>query len=269
MNSRLFDRYIRARHDFSQHVFQTFQIRDLTVVDILDGFYLVTAVDSDGAVGPKEHDVVHVGGYECGRFGTRVPLMEILACGAIPIAAFDQLSVEMFPTGQEIIRGVRDELTSVGLPNDFPLSGSTEDNLPTVQTGMGVVIVGIVAKSDFRPGSSKSGDNIYCIGIPKSGPDDIIRLDDSEIADAKTVTSVCRSIPVHDVLPVGSKGISYEADQLGTTAHRTVTMKDDCPLSLEKSGGPTTCFLISIAGAQTEILKDLAKKPVFHVGTVD
>ena len=269
MNSRLFDRYTRARQDLSQPVFQSFQVRDLTVLDILDDFYLITAVDSDGAVGPKEHDVVRVGGYECGRFGARVPLMEILACGAIPIAAFDQLSVEMFPTGQEIIRGVRDELASIGLPSDFPISGSTEDNLLTVQTGMGVVIMGIVAKSDFRPGSSKPGDDIYCIGIPKSGPHDIVRLDDPETADAKTVEIICRSVPVHDVLPVGSKGIFHEAQQLGKTAHRTVIIREHCPFSLKKSGGPSTCFLVSIAGEQAGILKKVAKKPVFHIGTLE
>jgi hypothetical protein len=269
MDIDLFDRYMRARRDLSHPLFQFSHVRDLTITEIIDGFYLVTAVDSDGAIGPKPSDVVRVGAYECGRFGTRVPLMEMLACGAVPIAAFDQLAVEMHPTGTEIIRGVRDELASAGLPADFPISGSTEDNVPTMQTGMGVVILGIVAKGDFRPGTSQEGDGIYCIGIPKSGPDDRITLTDPEIADAAGVAAVCSVLPIHDALPVGSKGILYEAEQLAASAHLRLSLHDQCSLDLKKSGGPSTCFLISIADDNADRLRITAQQPVTRIGTME
>jgi len=235
-------------------------------MELGEDLLLVVAVDSDGAIGPKPDDVVRVTGYECGRFGTRVPLMEVLASGAIPVAAFDTLAVEMTPTGEQIIRGVREELWSVGLPEHFPVSGSTEDNVATKQTGMGVVILGIVARKDFRPGSSKVGDEVVCIGIPKSGPDDPISLHDVEIADAETVLAVSRIGGVHDILPVGSRGILYEANEMARTSGLTFAADPRQPLNLKKSAGPSTCCLISATVGTSRALRQAVGKPIEVIG---
>jgi len=233
-------RYRAARRNPGAVFLGSRQVRDLTVIDLVGEFLLVFAVDSDGGIGPKPADVVTTTGYACGRFGTRVPLMEILASGAFPIAAFDALSVERVPLGEEIIRGVRDELRSVGFPPEFPVSGSTEDNVPTQQTGMGVVIIGLVEKSEFRPGSSMRGDHMFCVGIPKSGPADEVRLEDPDIASATTIAEVLTLKGVHDILPVGSRGLLFEATELADTAGLRFVADVQCPLDLHRSGGPTS-----------------------------
>jgi hypothetical protein len=264
---RLIEMYNKARENAGIVPYPSSQIRDLTVLQLVGDMQMVVAVDSDGAIGEKESDVVKVTGYECGRFGARVPLMEILASGAVPVAAFDALAVEMEPYGRSIIKGVRDELSSIGLPDTFPLSGSTEDNIPTVQTGIGVVIIGIVSKHDFKPGTSMPGDRVLCIGIPKSGPNDHISLEDPDIADSKTVAQLRNIDGVHDILPVGSKGVLYEANELARIAGLTF-QKQDSVIDMVKSAGPSTCFLVSTNETARDILQEKTDKPVNLIGSL-
>jgi hypothetical protein len=264
----LLDRYRASRADLGRPLVKTSQVRDLTVMNLSETLLLIVAADSDGAIGPKPEDVVRVSGYECGRFGTRVPLMEIVASGAIPVAAFDLLAVEMNPTGGEIIRGVREELLSVGLSDDFPLSGSTEDNVPTRQTGMGVVVLGLVAEKDFRPGSSSRDDEVICVGVPKSGPGDVITLGDQEIADSRTVLGLVKIAGVHDILPVGSKGILYEAHELARSSGLTFRVDAQCSLNMQKSAGPCTCCLASAAPGAFAGLQQRIGKPARIIGSL-
>jgi selenophosphate synthetase-related protein len=263
------DEYAKAKGSLSQPIFRSSQVRDLTVIELSAEFFLVVAVDSDGGIGPKPNDVVRVSGYDAGRFGTRVPLMEILACGAVPIAAFDSLAVEMEPLGREIIRGVRDELHSIGLPAEFPLSGSTEDNVPTSQTGMGVVVLGCVKRSDFRPGSSMNGDEIFAIGTPKSGPEDTIDLKDRDIADSTSLARILHVTGVHDILPVGSKGIMHEVEELARTASLEFVPHPMESIDKRKSAGPSTCFLVSAAPGTEELLSLAAERPVRLIGSLN
>src|SRR5262249_17941012 len=84
--------------------------RDLSVLTIVPGVLLVVACDSNGGIGPKPRDTVATSGYELGRLAVRVPLEEILACGATPLLLIDTLNVEREPTGAAILAGVRDEM---------------------------------------------------------------------------------------------------------------------------------------------------------------
>jgi len=247
---------------------RTRQVRDLTLIELIGDLSFVVAIDSDGGIGPKPHDVVQSSGYLCGRFATRVPLMEIVACGAVPVAAFDALAVEMEPLGREIIRGVREELASIGLRADFPLSGSTEDNVPTSQTGIGVMVLGIAEESRFRPGRARQHDTVYCVGVPKSGPRHAVVLGDPEIADVVAVLDAANVKGVHDILPVGSRGVTYEAHQLAASARMGFSVSIECPIDLGASAGPSTCFLVSAEEGIADMLRESTQKPVAIVGRI-
>ncbi|MFA4906685.1 MAG: AIR synthase related protein [archaeon] len=242
------------------------QIRDLTKIDIGSGISLIVAVDSDGGIGPLEGDVVKCSAYQAGRFAMRVPLLEILASGAIPVAAFDMLMVPMQPNGAEIVRGIRDELTEAGFGEGFPLSGSTEDNVPTNMTGIGTTIIGFVHETEMRPGTSHPDDVVLCVGTPKTGPEDKITLDDPDIISQQDFLCL-RQIPtIHDILPVGSHGIFYEAGEMARLAGLKIEIALNPSVNLKKSAGPATCVLVSGTDDSIDIIKKSIKAPIFFIG---
>lgn len=243
-----------------------YQVRDLTRIDLQGEYALIIAVDSDGGIGPLPGDTVYCSAYQLGRFAIRVPLLEILASGAIPLVAFDLLTIKMEPVGAEILAGIRAELKEAGLPQNFPISGSTEDNVPTNATGIGTVMIGLVKQSDFRTGSSRVGDWVLCIGKPKSAPEDTVRQDDPEIVRYQDVLELHEIVGVNDILPVGSHGVLYEAQHLAGSAGLTFSAEEQADINLHKSGGPSTCVVVS---CNTEALKAIETRiatPVFMIG---
>ncbi len=241
-------------------------LRDLTCIQISDEHSIVIAVDSDGGIGPQEGDVVKVSAYVSGRFAIRVPLLEILASGATPLCAFDMLTLPMNEIGRDILRGIKDELKAAGFGDDFTVSGSTEDNVPTNMTGIGTTIVGMADTKSLRPGSSQEGDLLLCIGIPKSGPDDKIELHDPEIISQESMKRLLETPGVHDILPVGSHGIKYEAEEMARTAGLSWHVPAQCGVNLKKSAGPSTCVLASCPQTVYHNLINCIKTPVTQLG---
>jgi len=242
------------------------QRRDLTLVRLAGSFYLVIACDSDGGIGPKPNDTVPAPPELLGRFAARVPLMEIVASGACSLVLVDTLSVEMEPTGRQIIEGVKIEASLAGMVGENVVTGSTEDNVPTTATGIGVTVIGIAEESQLRQGKSEPGDIIVCVGVPKSAPHDTVTIDDPEIADIPTAISISHMPYVHDILPVGSKGIYYEASQMTKSAHLEFELSSECKLDTAKSAGPSTCILASLPKASLSEFRDAIGKPVSVVG---
>lgn len=244
------------------------QVRDLTWIGLPDDYALIIAVDSDGGIGPMPNDTVFCPAFELGRFAMRVPLLEILCSGATPLAAFDLLTMKMEPVGAEILKGIRTELQAAGLPANFPLSGSTEDNVPTTMTGVGTVVLGLVRQPDFKPGMAKAGDLVLCIGKPKSAPEDTVRHGDPEIINYRDVLTLRQLAGVHDLLPVGSHGVAYEAEQLAHSAGLVFQREVNPGIDLRKSGGPSTCVLVACQPDSLSKIEQQIGAPRFLVGSL-
>ncbi len=247
-------------------LFRVYKKRDLTLVELSENMVLVVGCDSDGGIGPKPLDVVKVSGYLLGRFGSRVALMEVLSVGAYPLVVVDTLSVEMNPTGKEIIRGVIDEAEEAGLDPESIVTGSTEDNVPTSQTGIGVTVIGLALFSHLKIGVSQEGDGLVCVGIPKSGPQFEITLDDPEILDLPSLCQIAIQDFVHEIIPVGSHGITYEIGVLEELNRLKIEYVPEPGVDLRRSGGPATCAIVSLREEDIPHLKKLVKKPVNVLG---
>ncbi|MDX9778160.1 MAG: hypothetical protein RBT43_05335 [bacterium] len=241
-------------------------LRDLTLIRISDRHSLVIAVDSDGGIGPQEGDVVKVSAYISGRFAIRVPLLEILASGATPLCAFDMLTTPMNAIGKEILRGVREELEAAGFAEDFVVSGSTEDNVPTNMTGIGTTIIGMIENDRLRIGSTQKTDILICVGKPKSGPHDEVRLEDPEILSQESMKILLRIDGIHDILPVGSHGIAYEAQLMAQSAGLLADISKNEPIDTGKSAGPSTCVLASCNEEAYHRLQNCIWTPVYRLG---
>ena len=111
--------------------------RDVEVVDISDGKCLVVACDSCGGIGSKQLDEVKVDPYVSGRHTTRVALMEVMSVGASPKNISVAISNEPVPTGESIIKGVKDELK--WRLSNLSMAISTE-RIYLRQTGIGITL---------------------------------------------------------------------------------------------------------------------------------
>ena len=237
----------------------------MEVVPLDEERCLVTACDSLGAIGAKEFDVVKVSNYIVGRFTARVALLEVMSTGAIPQMITAAISNEPEPTGNEIIAGIKDELKSVEL-STLSLAISTEKNIPTKQTGLGITVLGICENKKLRIAASRPGDLVYCLGIPKVGLE-VVKADDPEIVQGKHIGKLLETSGVHDIVMIGSQGILREAELLAENVKGTLAPEPPVSVDFEKSAGPATCLIFTIS--PDAVLPDFAETPVSKIGKIN
>ena len=240
------------------------QFRDLTLVPLSHDELLVIACDSLGGIGPKPHDRLKVPAEIVGQYAVRGPLMEVLAAGAKPVAVINTLGVEMMPTGAAIVQGIRKELVLSRLPADTLVTGSTEENVKTCQTALGITVVGKVSRSELRLGKSFARDIIACVGKPLVGEEVLLGTP----ADTRLLFELLALPWLHEILPVGSKGLRHEADALAAGAGLKLILSLDLKLDLEKSAGPSTCLLVTLAEKHLSALQEVSNLPVFKLGSL-
>lgn len=217
--------------------------RDVEVVQIDSTYSIVTACDSCGGIGFKQNDVVKVSPYITGRFTARVVLMEVLSVNAIPKTMSIAISNEPNPTGDEIISGVLEELKAANLES-IPMAISTEKNIETSQTALGITVVGICDNENIRAAKSRSGDFIYCLGIPKVG-NEINGLYDNEIVQLNRIKELIKLNEINDIIPIGSKGIFEEIEMLCKNVNCKFIYEPEGYVDMYKSAGPSTCLVFT------------------------
>ena len=220
------------------------QIRDLTIVPLQNEQYLVTAVDISAAIGEKPYDVLKVPPEQTGKMAVRVALLEVMASGAEIIAINDVVGAEMEPTGRRVINGIREELQLAGLGH-LELNGSTEENMATVQTSVGVTVIGLVNQSQMKVNNVRKEAVLFGFGEPRMG-NELLEKPNLEVTYGKIIELVKRN-DVFELVPVGSKGILYEATLLAQLNDCTFIEKAECDRKwLSKSAGPATSILIAV-----------------------
>ena len=240
------------------------RFRDLTFIEQENDKYLVIACDSSGAIGDKEDDVIKVPAEIVGYYAARVALMEILSVGAKVSTVIDTLAVEMEPTGRKIIDGIQRQLKEAGM-EAILLNGSTEENIPTRQTGMGITIIGEVDKNQAKINKSQKGDYVVVLGIPKVGNEINIPVD-NEICSIDDIKTLLNSKVVREIYPVGSKGILYEANYLAKSNNMTLKIYENLEVDIEKSGGPATILIFTISPEDYEKIRKNIDKPLEIIG---
>ena len=241
---------------------------DVSILKVPTGHAIVVGSTSSGGVGPKSMDQVKVEGRILGKFLARVALMDVAATGAFPLLLSATLSVEKEPTGREILEGMRSESRVLGLEPNQVLMENTEDNFETVQTGAGVTVIGFANEDELRLGKTSPGDLIVAIGKPKVGDEVLPAEARGEIADLKNVTLLSQKSFVHDIVPVGTFGIAYEARMMAYAVGRQLKLNEVKGLDLNKSAGPATVVLITMNPDKFEELTLLVRKPLTRVGEI-
>jgi len=245
------------------------RIRDLSLFPLLGGLVLVIGCDSNASIGEKPNDGLPKPYAEVGISALKVPLMEVLAVGAMPLLIVNALCMEMEPSGRKFIAAMRGELQRCGFDPELMLTGSTEDNVPTLQSGIGVTVIGLATDERLRFGRTQPGDAILCVGNPKGGVTLPYAEGDPDIASISTVVALNQLAEVHEILPVGSKGVVYEAGEMARSVGRHFQIADDPPdINLYESAGASTAILVSIRPEEIAAVRTAVALPVHLVGAI-
>lgn len=217
------------------------KIRDLSLIKIDNDKTMVIACDSCGSIGMKKGDILKVSPVYVGKFTARVAVLEVICSGAEIITIADAICNEMKPTGEEVIDGIKEELNKAKI-DDIVLTGSTEENFITSSTGVGIIAAGICRNKDLKVNNVKRDAEILSIGHPLVG-DEVITAQSDEIVSYETIYKLLNNNFIYEIVPVGSKGIAYEASQLSENNNMQIQFKNTAGIDLKKSGGPATSVI--------------------------
>lgn len=244
--------------------------RDVQLIEWQQEKYLAIACDISAYIGPKEEDIVKVDALTAGYYGTIVPLMELLSIGAKPISVTDTLGVEMNPTGLKIIEGVKKAMVEADIPQ-VCLSGSTEDNMPTRSTSVGVTVVAELEKKRLKAYEPKAGQEVWLVGLPKMGSvflEEEILGNMGEVLTIAVVKHLRGLEGLGHMLPIGSKGIGQELDVLLALNHLKINLQQ-VPVDMTVSAGPSTCLLMTCRQGLVESMKEGLGLPLNYLGILE
>ncbi|QAV27047.1 ATPase [Neobacillus thermocopriae] len=222
-------------------------MRDVLCVPFDEQHELVFAADCSGGIGLKQYDVVQAPYDVVSYYGARVSLMELMSIGATP-KAFVLQNFVGDRSWDALVTGVQQ--TMVELQLSLPITGSSESNMPLMQSAVGVVAVGTVRKEEKRINITPMDARWAVIGEPLVG-EAVIRKKD-RIIPLSLFRMLLQVDGVYEIIPVGSKGISHEWKLM----HGERPLR--CSLPLHASAGPATCVLVSYHQKQEPLLQSLA-----------
>lgn len=239
------------------------QVRDLTLIDIDEKRYIGISCDSCGAIGNKECDVVKVKPQISAYQTAKVVFAELMSMGFTPLVLSNGLAVEMNDTGKNLIEGFNQALTKLTQAK-VHLTGSTEENMKTVQTSMGITCIGICDKDKLKYKKTSADDICILFGLPLVGnevvmnPDKILDIDDYEILYLNDL--------VKEMLPIGSRGINTELMDLCKYNELNFKYYDNISVDVNKSGGPSACCLVTVQKSDLSKITELIEKPAEILG---
>ena len=214
--------------------------RDLSIIPISGEKKLVIACDSTAGIGEKQQDIVEIDPAITAAYCLRVPLMELFCFGAEPIAVIDLVGNEYETTGNRMLKGIKKELEKADLIH-LPLNGSTEENIETKTTSLGITVIAETTseKETFRMSEACS---LLQLGQPFVG--EMVRRNTQNIFSYPLVKALKAERGVLDMLPVGSKGIRFEAELMTEGSDFYVEFIEE--KELDCSAGPATVVLLAV-----------------------
>jgi len=227
-------------------------MRDVQVLSIGEET-VVVASDNSGSIGLKELDTVKVPYEVVGYYTLRVAMMECICAGAEPKAVIlTNFCGDEAWEGLE--RGIVKGLQELELSN-LSISGSTESNFSLVQSAIGLTVLGKKkAEKPLEAIPFQENTKVAVIGLPLVGNEVVEQ--EYDVAPLAMVKEMCE-LDEAVLLPVGSKGILYELNQMFTN-RKYIGSNIDCILDLYKTSGPSTCFLAAFPDELTSAVKKIA-----------
>ena len=192
---------------------------------------MVVTTDNAGAIGEKPQDVVSVSNELAAYFTTRVNLLEQWAAGAEPeLILLSNFSGDA--SWDSYVKGISQVFDEIGQPSP-QIQGSTESNMPTLQSGIAISMIGNRIRED-----DNEDLHWFAYGKPLVGHEVLEHAD--AVANLGVVYKGIQKGIVERVWPVGSKGIAAECARI--FPNTTIGLA----LPLNKTAGPSTVVLIGV-----------------------
>jgi hypothetical protein len=191
--------------------------------------------------------------------------MEMLSIGVYPFFLSNTLSVEMNPTGMEILQGIKEALDVLDLGEKVEITGTTEENIHSTSTGVGITLMGRILKKDFKSPKTYDQDLAVVVGIPVVG-EGVLVEDDSTMFNLKAMGNIMGKDYIHEIVPGGSRGIAYEISQLENRENLIFKKTNSENIDLTTSAGPATSVLITLRKDNLEKLKKDLGMPIMIIG---
>lgn len=207
---------------------------------------LIVTTDNAGAIGQKEKDTVHVPDEMVSYFSARVTLLEQWAAGAEPhsILMHNFSGDEVWMRYLKGIHQVFDEIES----SSPPISGSTESNIETLQSGIAITMLGEQIYQSKAPETLKW----FTYGKPLVGEN--LLAEKEKVASLKFIYKARQGNIIASVWPVGSKGIAGEIKRIFGSKPFT------CAWEPHASAGPSTVVLIGLEDEKVSAAQSLFGK---------
>lgn len=203
----------------------------------IDGFVITS--DNAAGIGEKQHDVIFASNATTAKFAARVALLEQWAAGSEPEAVLLH-NFSGASQWDDYVAGLTELFTEAEtvLPS---ISGSTESNMPMLQSGIAITMIG----KQKRNLSAAESLRWFVYGVPLVGEEVLTKA--NQIADLGLLKKAFETGLIERIWPVGSKGIAQEFELL--MEHR---LGISTALDVETSGGPATCVLVGVQQSNAE-----------------
>jgi len=228
------------------------QFRDLTILKTQPNQTLVMAAESSSSIGEKPGDQLKSPTEITAQFAVRVCLLELLTQQAIPQTVFTLIGNEKEPTGRRMWAAIEKELEQLPGSHEVILNGSTEDNMETNETSIGIVALGLI-EGTFKKPDYPSAQTIIQVGQPYVGAAVLDHLED--VPNYQDIDAWSKREEVIDIIPVGANGSRADLDAL--FSKYALPLKRVGASWLDKSGGPSTSFVVVLN--TTDIPDDLTQ----------
>lgn len=230
------------------------------------GLQLVTTCDIVAGIGEAKHDILQVPIRQVVWSVVRTALLEFLSVGAEPMQAVCLWGRSRQEAEMDMIPRLRKEFSLAGYEG-VEITGSSEDNLPTTETALGLTLIGRRqvkgSQWDLPCQTWQVGDILWLVGQPYVGQEVIVHQE--EIPDYEA-WKVWQAYPlVKELIPLGSQGIAGKVTYVNQmiTKLETSSFSDFSCMQLiidkavqseplyKASAGPATAFLAVTASSFT------------------
>ncbi|MFJ7886731.1 hypothetical protein ACIQYL_01425 [Lysinibacillus xylanilyticus] len=201
---------------------------------------LIATTDNAAAIGEKPQDVVSASDKLTAYFTARVTFLEQLAANSLPshilLANFSGDAA-----WSSYVAGIQQVFDEAGLSCPL-IDGSTESNMPTLQSGLSITMLGEQQKRTVAEHEQLSW---YTYGLPLVGNEVLAQPED--VAKLQPIFEAWKEGIVQQVWPVGSKGLQAEFTRLfGEQQVKSA-------LDVEKTAGPCAVVLLGIQPEKEQI----------------